>query len=160
MNDSATPKTSCGSHNPTPSPAELFKRCLQERRREEYIENERLRRELQCLKAEFTNTTTIVSWQQQLAALGEVHIKLLENFIARLHSQPLDPKLIESEQIPSCGQSMYTPSSFCMTEDYPVESSHLASSADLVYGQDDNDAKAHQAQAQGTASAEFWGPSN
>jgi hypothetical protein len=158
MNDSATPETPCGSHNPTPSPAELFQRCLQERRREEYIENERLRRELQCLKAEFTNTATIVSWQQRLAALGEVHIKLLENFIARLYSQPLDPKLIESEQIPSCRQSMYTPSSFCITEDYPAESSHLASGADLVYGQDDNNAKAHQ--AQGTASEEFWGPSN
>jgi hypothetical protein len=156
MNGPALSEIPSGSHDPTLSPAELFQRCLQERRREESIENEQLRRELQYLKDEATNTATIVSWQQRLAALGEVHIRLLENFIARLQDQTLDPRLIKSEQPPSCGQSIYTPSSLFVAEDSLSESNQLASGTSLVQGQDEDDARARQ--AQGTASEERWSP--
>ncbi|KAH6879782.1 hypothetical protein B0T10DRAFT_464319 [Thelonectria olida] len=156
MNGPALSELPSGSHGHTLSPPELFQGCLQERKREESIENERLRRELQHLKDEVTNTATIVSWQQRLAALGEVHIRLLENFIARLQDQPLDPRLIESEQTPSCGQSIYTPSSWFVAEDSLSESNQLASGTSLAQGQDENDARTRQ--AQGTASGEWWSP--
>ncbi|KAI5456116.1 hypothetical protein BGZ63DRAFT_396839 [Mariannaea sp. PMI_226] len=108
------------------SPAEPFRQYLQERRRKESIENKRLKEMLQSLKEEVMNITVIVSWQQRLAALGEVHIKTLENFIEGLQNQPLDPRLIDSEQLHSCGQSIYTPSSLCTAGGYSLDQNQLA----------------------------------
>ncbi|KAH7108900.1 hypothetical protein EDB81DRAFT_673193 [Dactylonectria macrodidyma] len=139
MGSSNIPEIPFNVHDLPPSPQEFQRviHVLKERNRELAMENCQLKRDRQVVADEVCNETTIISWQQRLAALGEEHVRLLERLIAQPPQQPRHPNFAESEYVSPFRVHQYQPARFSSQADFTLQSNELSNNEKLVTGRNE-----------------------